>query len=255
MNHLVSISSVYRRMALVWIRTWYTTISFYVFDPLLFLFALGFGLGAAFDTMAGLPYFEFVVPGMMVSASLFATIFDGCWGSYFRVHSQGTWKAQLATTVSLWNIRVGEQLWGSTKALMASSAVLSAGWVFGGVQNLEFGLLAVPLVALFAMVFQSMGQAFASHIKTMSTLELMSPILVSPMFLFCGVFIDIGLFPTWIQWVATIYPMYHMLEVIRPLMTGTLGASEFLFHVAALMGFWILFNLIAQRGFRKILLN
>ena len=85
-------------------------------NPLLFLFAFGFGLGAVIDDMGGLDYLAYVVPGMMAYSAMFAASFETTIGSFARFNMQKTWDAVLATPVSLLELLLGEAVWAACKA-------------------------------------------------------------------------------------------------------------------------------------------
>src|SRR5918992_5104110 len=99
------------RQYLVWRRIIWPSLSTNVANPVLFLFAFGFGLGAVIDAMGGLSYLAYVVPGMMAYSAMFAASFETTVGSYSRFMLQKTWDAVLATPVRLTELLLGELLW------------------------------------------------------------------------------------------------------------------------------------------------
>ena len=68
--------AVTRRQYLVWRKVIWSSVTTNIANPILFLFAFGFGLGAVVDRMAGLSYLAFVVPGMMAYSAMFAASFE-----------------------------------------------------------------------------------------------------------------------------------------------------------------------------------
>jgi len=109
--------AVWRRNALVWRRLMGPSIATNVLDPLIFLFAFGYGLGAVIDRVGGLDYLSFVVPGMMCYAAMFAASFESSISVYARFHMQRTWDAILATPVTLAELMFGEMSWAATKGV------------------------------------------------------------------------------------------------------------------------------------------
>src|SRR5918992_5543702 len=103
--------AVCRRQYLVWRKIIWPSLSTNVANPILLLFAFGFGLGAVIDDMGGLSYLAFVVPGMMAYSAMFAASFETTIGSYARFNMQRTWDAVLATPVRLTELLLGELLW------------------------------------------------------------------------------------------------------------------------------------------------
>ena len=114
--------AVTRRQYLVWRKVIWASLSTNVANPILFLFAFGFGLGAVVDRMAGLSYLAFIVPGMMAYSAMFAASFETTVGSFSRLDFQKTWDATLATPVTLLELVLGEALWATGKRCSRRSA-------------------------------------------------------------------------------------------------------------------------------------
>src|SRR4051794_4917700 len=91
--------AVWRRNAIVWRRLMWPSLTTNVLDPLIFLFAFGYGLGAVVEQIGGMDYLTFVVPGMMCYAAMFAPSFEATISTYARFSLQRTWDAILATPV------------------------------------------------------------------------------------------------------------------------------------------------------------
>src|SRR5712692_1845813 len=136
--------AVWRRNALVWRRLIGPSLATNVLDPLIFLFAFGYGLGAVIDQVGGMTYLSFVVPGMMCYAAMFAASFESTVSTYARFSLQRTWDAILATPVTLTELMLGEMSWAATKGLVSSCCVIAVGSLWGGIASPSGTLLAVP---------------------------------------------------------------------------------------------------------------
>ena len=123
--------AVCRRQYLVWRKIIWPSLSTNVANPVLFLFAFGFGLGAVIDDMGGLDYLAYVVPGMMAYSAMFAASFETTIGSFARFNMQKTWDAVLATPVSLIELLLGEAFWAACKAMISAVCVLAGGRALG----------------------------------------------------------------------------------------------------------------------------
>ena len=89
------------RQYLVWRKLIWSSLATNVANPILMLFAFGFGLGRFIDTINGIDYLAFVVPGMIAYSSMFAASFETTIGSFTRYYMQRNWNAVLATPVTL----------------------------------------------------------------------------------------------------------------------------------------------------------
>ena len=212
--------AVWRRQLLVWRRVIWPALTTNVADPLIFLFAFGYGLGAVVTEVGGLAYLAFVVPGMMAYSVMFAATFETTVNAFSRFQMQRTWDAILATPVTLTELLVGETLWAATKGMISSLCVLTVGWLWGGVGDPVGVLLALPVLALGGLCFAGCGLAATAHARSWEFFAYTFTFWVTPMFVFSGTFFEVGRFPFPIQAFAWVLPMTHLIAVVRPLTAG-----------------------------------
>jgi lipooligosaccharide transport system permease protein len=228
--------AVWWRHVLVWRRLFWASISTNVFEPLLFLFAFGYGLGAIIGTLGDLPYLVFILPGMMAYSAMFAASFESTLSTYARFRMQHTWDAMLATPLSLTDVLLGEALWAITKAMISSVCVLLVGWAWGGIPSPGGALLAVPVLAIGAASFAAVGLAATAYARNWDFFNYVFTFWVTPMFIFSGVFFEVSRFPDPIEAVSWILPMTHLVAVVRPLTAGLpLALPDALGHIAYLV--------------------
>ena len=234
-NHTLA---VWWRQYLVWRKIIWPSLTTNVANPLLFLFAFGFGLGAVIDDMGGLDYLAYVVPGMMAYSAMFAASFETTIGSFARFNMQKTWDAVLATPVSLIELLLGEVFWAACKAMLSALCVLAVGLLWGGVGSLAGALASLPLIFLAGFCFAACGLAATAHARSWEFFSYFFTFWVTPMFVFSGVFFGVDRFPAFVQPIAWILPMTHVIEVVRPLTAGQpqslLAAVAHTGYVAAL---------------------
>ncbi|MBI3711185.1 MAG: ABC transporter permease [Proteobacteria bacterium] len=212
--------AVWRRNVLVWRRLMWPSLTTNVLDPLIFLFAFGYGLGAVLDQVGGMDYLSFVVPGMMCYAAMFAASFESTISTYARFSLQHTWDAILATPVTLTELMLGEMSWAATKGAFSACCVIVVGLIWGGVPYLPGVLLALPVLALGAVCFASCGLVATAHAKTWDIFAYFFTFWVTPMFVFSGTFFEVTRFPWFVQAIAWALPMTHLISVVRPLTAG-----------------------------------
>jgi lipooligosaccharide transport system permease protein len=248
--------AVTRRQYLVWRKVIWASLSTNVFNPLLFLFAFGFGLGAVVDRMAGLSYLAFIVPGMMAYSAMFAASFETTIGSFSRLDFQKTWDATLATPVSLLELMLGEALWATAKALLSAACVLVVGVAWGGVGSLGGALASLPAITLASFAFATCGLAATAYAKSWEFFSYFFTFWITPMFVFSGVFFEVDRFPAYIQPIAWLLPMTHVIEVVRPLVSGhPLAPLAALGHVAYVAALAAAAFILAYRRFQRRLFD
>ena len=127
---ITSTLAVTWRQYVVWRKLLRSSIATNVLNPILFLFAFGFGLGRFIDTMQGVSYMAFVVPGMIGYAAMFAASFETTIGAFSRYYLQRNWDAVLSTPVTLRELLFGEVLWATLKAMISAICVMVVGWLW-----------------------------------------------------------------------------------------------------------------------------
>lgn len=254
-TNLITTAAILQRFLIRWRKTLKNYICLRVIEPALFLYALGFGLGRAFDSVGDLSYIQFVVPGIMVSALMYATLLDGMYGTLTRLIYQQTWSAQLATTLSLRQILLTESLFISLKSSVGSLCVFTIGALMGGVEHLWGMLPAILFLLLGSMTLSALGQFIVSFHSGYDELEYVWAILIAPMFLFSNIFIPLESFPPAVQLSANVLPLYHIVELVRGSLTGTLSFTLIWPHVTYLIVAFTSLHLIAHTRYQRRMLG
>ncbi len=215
-----AVVALWSRNAKVWFKWLYPSIAGNIVNPILYFFSFGFGLGAVIETMDGVPYAVYIVPGMMCYAAMFSAGFETTIGSYFRMTNQGTFDAILATPVNLHQLLIGEILWATTKALLAAGGVMLAAYVFGAMPNVIGTIYTIPVLVFGSIAFAISGLIFTAYAKTPEFFNYFFTFWVTPNFLFTGVFFPINKFSELGQTLANLMPMTHFINITRDLTLG-----------------------------------
>jgi lipooligosaccharide transport system permease protein len=161
----------------------------------------------------------------------------------------------LATPVSLLELLLGEAVWAACKALFSAVCVLAVGLLWGGVGSLPGALASLPLIFLAGFCFAACGLAATAHAKSWEFFSYFFTFWVTPMFVFSGVFFGVDRFPDFVEPIAWVLPMTHVIEVVRPLAAGQaqslLAALAHIGYVAALaaVAFWLAYRRLRIRLF------
>lgn len=202
-------------------------------QPLLFLFALGFGFGPIYQRAGGGNYIQFLAPGIIAMAILFTAIFSGIeiiWDRQF-----GFLKETLVAPVSRFHIMLGRTLGGATVAAFQGVIVFLLSLI-AGFRPLSLAML--PLAFLFmllvAILFTALGTAIASLLEDLQGFQLIMNFIVMPLFFLSGALFPLQGLPKAIGIAASIDPLSYGVDGLR----GTLvnGAHFGLFADFAILG-------------------
>lgn len=249
------VGAIWERNRRVFRRYMFPSLIKNVGEPLLFIFAFGFGLGAVVDTVGGVPYLAFILPGMVVNAVFFTASFETSIGAFSRFHIQKTYNAILATPVSLNEIIWGEVLWASTKGVAAALIVYFVGLGVGALPSATDGIIGWLWLLPFAPCFAASGMLCTAYAKSYNSFSYFFTLWVTPSLLFGGVFFEISRFPEWVQGLAWLLPMSHAVALVRHVMLGGEMNFALLGHAGyiLLLGFLLIY--LAQRKLHKRLFD
>jgi len=228
--------------AQVFKRFWRGTLFGYVLNPLLYLAALGFGLGSLITEnqgeVAGLPYVEFVAPGLMAAAAMQAAAADSLWPVMAGMKWIRWYHGMVATPLRPRDVYTGSVAWTAMRAGLGATVFLVVAALLGAIPS-AWGVLAIPSAALTAAGFAAMLAAYAATQEVDLRFPLIMRLGILPLFLVSGTFFPIDQLPGWLQVCAWASPLWHGVELCRASTTGMLEAVD-LAHLAFLVGFlWV----------------
>jgi lipooligosaccharide transport system permease protein len=226
---------VWRRHFLVWRKLALPSILGNLADPLIMLFGLGYGLGAVMGEIGGTSYFAFLAAGFVASSTMYAATFETLFSAFSRMHVQKTWEAIVNAPMTLDDVLLGEWAWAVTKALAAGVCMLVVIALFGYAKSL-LALAAIPAVVLVGFAFGGLGLVINALASGYDFFSYYLTLVLTPMMMLSGVFFPVEQLPGVIQALAMALPLYHGVEIVRPLLSGALPAHLFL-HIAILAGY------------------
>lgn len=248
---------VWQRNRDVLLRLWRSEFVAQLLEPVFVILALGLGLGQFVQLDNGQDYVQFLAPGLLAMFPMFTCVFECAWGSYVRLEMQGTYRAVLATPVSIDDVITGEILWGTTRAVLNAAYILAVAAVLSPwlhmVQS-PWAVLVIPLAVVPGLLFSAISICFASVARAMSQFSYFFNLVINPMFWFGGAFFPLDKLPAWAQVLAWFIPLAHVTSLFRGLLNGHLHASM-LADFAWLVVATALFYWLALLGMRRRLVE
>ncbi|MBI1942292.1 MAG: ABC transporter permease [Betaproteobacteria bacterium] len=227
--------AVWRRHFLVWRKLAVPSILGNLADPLIMLFGLGYGLGAVLGNLGGTSYFAFLAAGFLGSSTMYAASFEALFSAFSRMHVQKTWEAIVNAPMTLDDVLAGEWLWAASKALAAGLCMLAVVAVVG-YAAWPHALAAIPVLALVGLAFGALGLAVNALATGYDFFSYYMTLLLTPMMLLSGVFFPVEHLPALVRAIAQALPLYHGVELVRPLLGGGWPAGALL-HLAVLAAY------------------
>lgn len=221
---------VWQRNATIYLKTWQVNFMTPLLEPLLFLFAFGFGLGQLLKTVSyngtEIRYLVFIAPGILSTVIMNYAFFETTYASFVRMYYQKTYDAILATPLLVEDVVTGELLWGATKAMIASLLMVVIVSFFGLLQY-PSALWIIPASFISGLLFASIGMIFTGVVRQIDQFNFPFFLFITPMFLFSGVFFPLTALPVWTQKLALLLPLTHLVIIIRQLAMNQVNSFFF----------------------------
>jgi lipooligosaccharide transport system permease protein len=226
---------VWRRNLLVWRKLAIASVLGNIADPLLYMLALGYGIGAFVPEVGGMKYIAFIGTGMVCQSAMFTASFEGMYSAFSRMHVQRTWDAIINAPLSLDDVVFAEWIWAASKSVMSVLAIL------GVIMLLGFGhswlaIWVLPLGFLTGLTFAAFGLVMTSLAPSYDFFTYFFTLVLTPMLLLSGVFFPVEQMPASLRAVAAFLPLSHAIDIARPLLDGRIP-DDVPLHVAVLLAY------------------
>jgi len=209
-----------------------------IFTPLLWMGAFGGGLGASVS-IGEYNYQQFVFPGTVAMATLFASMFYGVYLVWDK--KLDFFKEVLVAPLSRASIFVGKAAGGITISLIEGAIIVVLGMLIAGVAiSPVLFLQALFVIFTLSLGITALGLTIGARMKSPDGFNLIISFVIWPLFILSGAFFPLENLPSYLQIVTQLNPVTYGVDALRGVM---LGATHYgiLFDLGAL---W-LFNIVA----------
>ena len=241
-------------------RVWRGTLFSTFLSPVLFLAAMGLGLGAFVDqggrsALDGFSYAAFLAPGLLAGQAMQTAGFESTWPIMGSIIWDRTYLAMLATPITVPAIVFGQLGWIAVRLLLVSAAFFVVMVAFGLVYS-PLGVLAIPVAVLTGLAFAAPIAAYSATQKNEQGFTALFRFGLTPMFLFSGTFFPIERLPAPLQLLAEVLPLHHGVALARHLCLGDdVDKSNQLAHVLVLLAYVVAGVVAGLFTFRRTLVK
>ena len=221
------------------------------FEPLFYLFSMGFGVGALvgavqLDNGSTVAYAVFVAPALLASSAMNGAIYETSNNFFFKLKYAKLYDAVIATPMSLEDVARGEILWALLRGSLYVVGFLVVIAVLGiaglGLISSPLGILAFPAAMVVGFAFAGAGMAATTFVRKWQDFDFLQ-LAIMPMFLFSGTFYPISAYPPALQVFVQCTPLYRGVHLIRALTTGNpdvwIAVDVAYLLAMGLIGLWI----------------
>jgi lipooligosaccharide transport system permease protein len=243
---------------LVYRRTFRGTLFTTFLSPVLFLVAMGFGLGGLVDRsgggLDGVPYLLFLAPGLLAAQAMQTAAGESMYPIMVGLVWLKTYHAMVAAPLRIIDIVIGQTLWVVLR-LAFSCAVFVVVMIVFGATDIGRGLVMVPLAVLTGLAFAAPLTAYSARQRGDSKFAAIQRFVITPLFILSGVFFPLTQLPWFIQPIAWLTPLWHGMELIRGVALDRLDPLGVVIHMAVLAAWIGVGTTLGAVTFRKALIK
>jgi lipooligosaccharide transport system permease protein len=220
-------------------RTWRGSIYSSVLNPVLYLGAMGLGLGTLVNarhagSLGGVSYLIFLAPGLLAATAMQTAVGESTYPVLGSVKWLKTYQAAAATPLRPADIFHGHLLFTAMRLTMNCLIFVAVMAGFGAVRSAGV-LAALPVAVLTGLAFAAPIEAYAVTRTKDQSFALLFRFGLIPLFLFSGTFFPVSQLPGWIRPVAYATPLWHGIALCRSLSLGTATLGGALGHISYLV--------------------
>jgi lipooligosaccharide transport system permease protein len=249
---------VFLRNLLVWKKLAIPSLVGNIAEPLMWLVAFGYGMGAlvgqvTFNTPQGpvaVPYILFLASGSICMSAMNAASFEALYSAFSRMHVQKTWDGIMNAPVSLDDVVLAEMLWAAFKALFSVTAIMLVMLALG-ISYAPKLLLAWPVLLGVGITFSCIALVFNALAKGYDFFTYYFTLVLTPMMFLSGVFFPREQLPGVVRAISDWLPLTNAVELVRPLFMDQWPENAWL-HAGVLLvytvaAFWLALALTRKR--------
>ncbi|MEY4254070.1 MAG: hypothetical protein RLZZ566_1540 [Pseudomonadota bacterium] len=244
---------VFLRNFLVWRKMIIPSLIANIAEPLMWLVAFGYGLGALVgEVQLGaqkVPYIVFLASGSICMSAMNAATFEALYSAFSRMHVQKTWDGIMNAPVRLDDVLLAEMLWAAFKAIFTATAILFVMLALG-IANSWKVLLAWPILLGVGITFSCLALIFNALAKGYDFFTYYFTLFLTPMMFLSGVFFPLDNLPEGVRWMATALPLTQAVSLVRPLFMDQ-WPEHVLVHIGILTAYAVAAWTIALHLTRK----
>jgi lipooligosaccharide transport system permease protein len=222
-------------------RTWRGGVFSTFLSPVLFLAAMGLGLGTFVDqsdsdALGGVAYLAFLAPVLLASQAMQVAAGESMYPIMSGLTWNRTFQSMTAAPLTVPDVVGGLTLWLAFRLVLVCTVFVAVSVVFGAVA-LGPGIVMIPVAILTGLAFALPIAAFTATQRTDQAFPVINRFVIIPLFIFSGTFFPIDQLPMFLQPIAWLTPLWNGVSLARGIALGGLDPMVALWNLAVLVAY------------------
>lgn len=256
---MVGALHVLEHQLFVFRRTWRGGLFTTFLAPVLFLTAMGLGLGtfvdqSGSDAMRGVAYLAFLAPGLLASQAMQVAAGESMYPIMSGLTWNRTFQSMTAAPIVVPEVIVGLTLWFVFRLALVCAVFVAVSILFGAMA-LGPGILTIPVAVLTGLAFALPIAAFTATQRTDQAFPVLNRFVIIPLFIFSGTFFPIDQLPAFLQPIAFLTPLWNGVSLARGIALGGLDPLVAMWNLAVLVAYIVVGLVACSITFRRRLVQ
>lgn len=236
-------------------RTWRGSIITSFLSPVLYLGAMGIGLGQLVDarspaSLGGISYLAFLAPGLLAAGAMETAMMESTFPVFAGLKWLKTYQAATASPLRPADMFRGHLIFVTMRLTMNAAVFLIVIWAFGAAKS-PWVLASLPAAVLTGLAFAAPIEAFTLTRTKETSFSMLFRFGLIPLFLFSGTFFPVTQLPAAVRPLAYITPLWHGVALCRSLSLGLVPAGQTALHVGYLVSVTAIGIIVGHRTYRR----
>ncbi|MCK6596827.1 MAG: ABC transporter permease [Bdellovibrionaceae bacterium] len=234
-------------------RTFFVSLFWVILEPLMYLGAIGFGVGSYINNIKGQSYIDFFFPGLLCSTAMMVPFFEGTYTNFTKLTFQKIYQHILLTRITPQEIVFGEMLWATSKGYFGVLGLSLIALFLGLIQDWHFILILIVLL-ITCWLFSCLAMLITSVAKNYDSFIYATSGFIIPMSLISGLYFPIEQQPLLLQIIAYILPLSHSIDLCRAILRHDFMDYRLYLHISYLLFMsYALYNLSSYKITKKLI--
>ncbi len=208
------------RIFRIWVQTFLPS----VITSVLYFLIFGSVLGSRIGTMQGVPYMQFVVPGLVMMAIVTNAYANSSFSFFQSKFFARSIDELLVSPMPPWLMIAGFVSGGVVRGVMVGAIVLLVSIFFTGLQLAITNLAVILLFAILtSVVFALAGLVNGVYAKSIDAINIVPTFVLQPLTYLGGIFYSVNSLPQFARYITYVNPLFYLINGFR---YGFLGFAD-----------------------------